>query len=100
MFKITCGKGFCMTFANGYSLSVQWGYENYCDNRWQDITGTAEQYDDNQRKLGEKGSYTAEIAIFNPDNHMLSMKDTWGDDVKGHCTADEVLEWMIYTSKL
>lgn len=27
------GRGFQMNFLNGYSLSVQWGKHNYCDNR-------------------------------------------------------------------
>jgi hypothetical protein len=33
MFKITAGKGFQITFANGYTASVQFGVENYCANR-------------------------------------------------------------------
>jgi hypothetical protein len=32
MMKITAGKGFQITFANGYTVSVQWGPGNYCDN--------------------------------------------------------------------
>ena len=31
MFKITEGKGFHITFANGYTVSVQFGPDNYCD---------------------------------------------------------------------
>ena len=33
MFKITQGKGFQVTFANGWTASVQFGVENYCANR-------------------------------------------------------------------
>lgn len=32
-FRITNGKGFHLTFANGYTASVQFGPGNYCDNR-------------------------------------------------------------------
>ena len=32
-FRITYGKGFQMTFANGYTVSVQFGASNYCKNR-------------------------------------------------------------------
>jgi len=30
MFNITNGKGFTMTFANGWTVSVQFGGLNYC----------------------------------------------------------------------
>ena len=33
MFAITRGKGFHLTFANGWTVSVQWGNGNYCSNR-------------------------------------------------------------------
>jgi hypothetical protein len=31
-FKSTENKGFQMTFENGWTISVQFGYGNYCDN--------------------------------------------------------------------
>jgi hypothetical protein len=33
MFKITDNKGFHLQFANGNTISVQFGHGNYCDNR-------------------------------------------------------------------
>ena len=33
MLNITHGKGFQMTFANGWTASVQFGYGNYCERR-------------------------------------------------------------------
>jgi hypothetical protein len=33
MFNITDNKGFQITFANGNTVSVQFGQHNYCDNR-------------------------------------------------------------------
>ena len=32
MFRSTENKGFHMTFANGYTISCQFGASNYCDN--------------------------------------------------------------------
>ena len=61
MFKITEGKGFHMTFANGWTVSVQWGSGNYCPNysvRPSEWTTSA--YGEMQRKLGEVGSPVAE----------------------------------------
>lgn len=34
MFCITAGKGFQITFENGWTASVQFGYGNYCCNRY------------------------------------------------------------------
>lgn len=31
MFRITRGKGFHVSFPNGYTVSVQFGPGNYCD---------------------------------------------------------------------
>lgn len=33
MFKVITNKGFQMTFVNGWTISVMFGYGNYCDNR-------------------------------------------------------------------
>lgn len=35
MFKTT-SKGFTIKFANGNTVSVQWGQGNYCENRYDD----------------------------------------------------------------
>jgi hypothetical protein len=54
MFKITDGKGFHITFENGYTVSVQWGCNNYCDNR------DAGEREDNP-KLGKNGCANADV---------------------------------------
>ena len=96
MFKITAGKGFFIQFANGYSLSVQFGYDNYCSNRW-DKEFNPNNWAARERKLGEKGSNTAELAIRDPDGNFtekeLGILDST-DTVEGWATPERVLEVM------
>jgi hypothetical protein len=95
MFKITQSKGFQMTFANGYGISVQWVYGNYCDNR-DSVTWEDAHYREHTIKIGAKGSSTAEIAILDlngsvHDEHGILNS---GDDVEGWCAPERVLEVM------
>lgn len=75
-------EGFTMTFANGYTISVQFGIGNYCS-----------------RNDADK-AVSAEIAIWDKDKTWYDFgKDkTWydsGDDlVKGYCSPDEIVSWM------
>ncbi len=64
-FKITDGKGFHITFKNGWTISVQFGPGNYCDNYDMDISSF---YRSNRRMTIE--STTAEIAYWGPDGEM------------------------------
>jgi hypothetical protein len=97
MLKITSGKGFHITFNNGYRISVQFGAGNYCDNHFREID--YKDYENQQRELGEKGSTTCEIAIFDP-NDVLIEPEGWDDQVRGWVAPNELVEWMEYTSKL
>lgn len=90
MFSMTqiypnAAKGFQIKFANGYTVSVQWGPANYCDNFTGDMRKTADD------------STTAETAIITPDGDFLLYK---GDDVQGHQTADDVAETIMFASRL
>lgn len=80
MFAITRAKGFHMTFANGWTVSVQFGYENYCDNR--DIGSVL---------LPTCQSKNAEIAAWSKDGEW---HDFGSDTVKGYVDANDVLEFM------
>jgi len=76
MFKLTGGKGIQITFANGWTVSVQFGSGNYCENR------------DYTWRSCEKGeSVDAEIAAWDADGTWYDMG---GDTVKGWCSPDEV----------
>ncbi len=77
-FQITRGRGFKLKFANGYTLSVQFGPGNYCDNCDMMIGR-------DEREAGERGSTTAEVAVIGPDGNFVNpagfLLDAGGDDV-------------------
>lgn len=88
MFSITDKKGFSITFANGYTVSVQFGPANYCDH-----------YDaryEEREECGEIGSGTAETALIK-DNEFIKYE---GDDVQGYRTPEQVLELLNYAAQL
>lgn len=101
MFKITAGKGFLMQFDNGYSVSVQFGYDNYCSNRY-DKEFDTNRWKECEAELGLKGSYTAELAIRNPNNEFVG-KDLGiftTDNVEGWASAKRVLEVLNLVAAL
>jgi hypothetical protein len=89
-FHITSGKGFQVTFANGYTVSVQFGAGNYCDNRHAPTGSTTAQYQSTQRLCGEMGSGDAEIGVFNGDGFTYLN----GIDVEGWASPERVAEVM------
>ena len=85
-FRITEGKGFQMSFENGLTISVQFGYGNYCANK----------NEPTNRHSANTECYDAEIAIFPTKdkgpawltNKFLPKKR--GEDVVGWIKPDEV----------
>ena len=77
MFKAMNNKGFHIVFDNGWTVSVQWGYANYCDNR----DGT-----------DGKASKTAEVAAWDASGEWHKFSD--GTEVDGWYTPAKVLEFM------
>jgi hypothetical protein len=92
MFESCSNKGFRMTFANGYALSVQWGPMNYCTNRHihldADIAMSTED--------GLWESETAEVAVFDPDDKLIDMAY---NTVHGHVHADEIVDLMALVAE-
>lgn len=87
MFKIIKGKGFHMTFANGWTASVQWGAGNYCPNyHVLPSENTASAYEALQRKLGAEGSPVAEVGWWKGSGDM---------EVAGNMSPDEVVAFMV-----
>ena len=86
MFSISDNKGFQITFENGYSVSVQFGPGNYCENK------------DLPYNHGEEVpmSNTAETALISPDGFV----EYRGDDVQGHMSSKDVLELLNYAEGL
>ena len=85
MFKITSGKGFHITFQNGWTVSVQWGPGNYCENRNFSVYSQ-----DADREAGKQGSENAEIMVWNHDGN--SPKISSHDTVRGWVTPDSLIE--------
>ena len=90
MFKSTLHKGFQITFENGYTISVQWGTGNYCENNRPSVDHSDQLVW--LKRSPEYSSPDAEIAIWNKDNVWY---DFGYDTVKGYCSADEVADWII-----
>ena len=86
MFAVTMGKGFRMTFANGWRVSVQWGCGNYCHSQ------------DYSARYGAEMTHefwtseTAEVAAWDANDKWYSFG---ADTVKGWMTANEVLAFLV-----
>lgn len=76
MFAITQNKGFHITFENNWTVSVQFGGGNYCDN-----------YDERYGNPA-KPSKTAEVAAWGPDGEFFEIEE--GCHVMGYQTANDV----------
>lgn len=109
MFRITDGRGFHVEFANGWTVSVQFGRHNYCDNRpsylaglpWADRHHGEDLLDAMrrvEREAGEAGCPNAEIAVIDPAGSLIEMRG-WDDTVKGYVTPDELLRVMNWTAR-
>lgn len=89
-FKTTLNKGFQMTFENGWTISVQFGFGNYCDNK---------NHPDGF-ELGRKNpvveSSDAEIAIWDKNNKLYNFGS---DEIKGFCSSNEVSGWIQKVSQ-
>lgn len=103
-FGISDGKGFHMTFANGWCISVQFGYGNYCGNKEGHDGDFDEDYSACNKRLGKRGCSDAEVAVFDPKREMVKLPPFMFDDpeyadvVSGWNGADKVLELMNWTA--
>ena len=91
-FRITAGKGFHLTFPNGYTISVQFGPANYCSNYGEPINNESD------RMCGKRGSETAETAIIAPNGKIITVADE-EESLRAYQTVEQVLERMIQVSK-
>jgi squalene cyclase len=96
MFESCSNKGFRITFANGYALSVQWGPMNYCTNRNTDTNWDTNWDIAMSAKDGLWESDTAEVAVFDPDDKLIDMAY---DQVHGHVHADEIVDLMALVAE-
>lgn len=90
MLAITESKGFQMKFENGWTISVQFGYGNYCENK-----NHPDRYHV-ERNTEIFKSPDAEIAIWGENGKWYD----FGTGIyKGWCSANEVAEWIDKVSK-
>lgn len=98
-FSITRAKGIGITFANGWTVSVQWGPGNYCANYV--LNGPARLEWDAPEKQAAKGecwdSPDAECAVIDPDGKFTPLPG-WGDDVIGYMRADDVAKVIAWVA--
>ena len=85
MFRITGGKGFHITFPNGYKLSTQFGPGNYCDNYNMRIG-------EEDLEAGKLGSTEVEIAIINPAGELIELER--GGTVDGYVDVEKWYEYL------
>ena len=72
--------GIQMTFENGNTISIQFGFGNYCNNKFESKTSCRD----------------AEIAIWNSAGIWYTFES---DQVLGYCNSDEVAKWINFASK-
>lgn len=87
IFRIHQNKGFHMTFANLCTVSVQFGYTNYCDSN---------QGNYYNQPAGGVASPNAEVAARDAEGKWIHPEgfDFDGDDVIGYLTPDEVARFI------
>ena len=89
MFRITNAKGFHIQFANNWTVSVQFGPANYCDNY---------SFKGSSREAGEAGSQDAEVAIIAPNGGLIQCPlYECGDSVEGRCSPEKVAALIAWT---
>jgi hypothetical protein len=90
MLSITENKGFQLTFENGWTISVQFGYGNYCKNNHHP---DGPDFSNRERIVS---SSDAEIAIWDKEGNWYNFGT---DTVKGWCSPNEVAEWIEKITK-
>ena len=90
MIRTRTKKGFSLTFANNWTISVQFGYGNYCQNKNHPAGVGLE----TQEGLLE--SIDAEIAIWDENGTWYNFG---GDTVQGYCDTNELADWISKVSK-
>ena len=77
--KTQVASGIQMKFANGNTISIQFGFGNYGSNR----------------DKSEPQTLTAEVAIWDASDNWYQFE---GDTVEGWCNADEVAKWIHFAA--
>ena len=92
MFRITGGKGFHITFANDYTVSVQFGPGNYCDHYDRNIGSDDE-------ACGKEGSTVAEVAVWKNGSDLIEHPLYPNNTVGSRFTPEKVLELLNWAAE-
>ena len=87
-FRITKSRGFHITFANGYAISVQFGDGNYCSNYDKFLAGKE------RSKYEDVQSTNAEIAIIKDGKFVTKEILKVNEDVIGYVTPEQLLKML------
>jgi hypothetical protein len=98
MFRITGGRGFHITFENGYTVSVQFGLGNYCDNYGDIFSIGVEDFSKVSEAMGKKGSKNAECAVWKRKGSLIEHPLFDNDSVGGYMTPAQVLELLNWAA--
>lgn len=90
MFKITLGRGFQITFENGWTVSVQFGPYTYCLNRDYPLSAN-QSYTRANIDAGEHGCADAEVAWWPKDGDIIDDGDETTTTLRGYQTPAQVL---------
>lgn len=101
MFRITEHKGFQITFANGYTISCQFGYGNYCERKFEGTVGI-------ERDMHTVSSKNCEVAIWMDDGPFITGEiidaaniEVENDgQVAGYVSPEDVAKLIAYISSL
>lgn len=105
MFAITGGKGFQITFENGYKVSVQFGVSSQCSNEWNaeedTMEGLFQRMEDEGGGKAPPRSATAETALLSPCGSFVRYGESAEyDDVQSYMTPAQVLELFNYAAHI
>ena len=92
-FNITHKKGFNLTFANKWQISVQWGPGNYCERQEDNFNAPS--------KTNFWTSNSAEVAVFKAnDDGEKSFVPLQFDAIEGWCSTNKVAEMITIVSNV
>jgi len=95
--KESQNNGFTMTFENGYTVSVRWGWANYCTNRTMPASASTRILWHDMSSTNCSDSLTAEVAVWNKDGEFVSSPGVRGD-VQGHQSSKDVVAFLFKVS--
>ena len=96
LWKMMSRRGFRTRFANGYTISVQFGTHNYCSCR-DTLRPLSSIQSDAYNSWNDGSSEDAEVAIIDADGEFVEFQSN-GDTVRGYTSPDDlanIIAWVV-----